>query len=87
MSMKVERSTVEQVRERFEMHKRKAQEKKEVREYGTVAQTVNWHTAYSMPYVHRHRGNGFCKKGRGMECVCLDTINSQSMSLYYLVPN
>ena len=36
MSMKVERSTVEQVRARFEMHKRKSQEKKEVREYGRV---------------------------------------------------
>jgi hypothetical protein len=37
MSMKVERSTVEQVRERFAMHKRKAQEKKEIREYGRCA--------------------------------------------------
>lgn len=39
MSMKVERSTVEQVRERFELHKRKAQEKTEVREYGVVEQS------------------------------------------------
>ncbi|XP_062513860.1 zinc finger matrin-type protein 2-like [Corticium candelabrum] len=37
MSMKVERSTVEQVRARFEMHKRKSQEKKEVREYDIEA--------------------------------------------------